>query len=167
MKKTYQHQNQAYTVDVQPGQHGKIHLVMDHTAHQVEVLRTQGSRLIFATEKNTVEAWVVTSGRDIWVAVGGKTYRLQKTSPNRRGAAESAAAQNALYAPMPAQVREIQVQAGQEVVQGQTLLILEAMKMEIRIQSPQPAVVVKVLVSSEQIVEKDQLLVELEPITRP
>ena len=39
-------------------------------------------------------------------------------------------------APMPAQVRDVQVQAGDTVEKGQTLLLLEAMKMEIRIKAP-------------------------------
>ena len=64
---------------------------------------------------------------------------------------------------MPAQVREVQVAAGERVEKGQTLLLLEAMKMEIRIKAPTGGLVKKLLVSSGQSVDKEQLLVEIAP----
>ena len=48
------------------------------------------------------------------------------------------------------------------MTKGQTLLVLEAMKMEIRIQAPQDGKVKKLLVKQTQTVERDQILIELE-----
>ena len=62
---------------------------------------------------------------------------------------------------MPAQVRAVQVQEGDAVEKGQMLLLLEAMKMEIRIKAPTAGRVTQLLVSSGQTVEKDQLLAEV------
>ena len=53
--------------------------------------------------------------------------------------------------------------AGERVEKGQTLLLLEAMKMEIRIKAPTGGLVKKLLVSSGQSVDKEQLLVEIAP----
>jgi biotin carboxyl carrier protein len=62
---------------------------------------------------------------------------------------------------MPGQVRAVNVEEGALVTKGQTLLLLEAMKMEIRIQSPQNGVVRKLLVQQGQTVEREQMLIEI------
>jgi biotin carboxyl carrier protein len=64
---------------------------------------------------------------------------------------------------MPGQVRELRVSAGVEVAQGDTLLVLEAMKMEIRIQAQGDGVVARVPVSAGEQVERDQVLIEITP----
>jgi biotin carboxyl carrier protein len=62
---------------------------------------------------------------------------------------------------MPAQVRAVQVAEGEQVEKGQTLLLLEAMKMEIRVRAPGAGRVARLLVSPGQAVEKEQVLVEV------
>jgi pyruvate carboxylase subunit B len=63
---------------------------------------------------------------------------------------------------MPGQVRAVNVNEGDTVTKGQTLMLLEAMKMEIRIQSPQEGVVKKLFVSQGQTVEREQVLIKIE-----
>jgi pyruvate carboxylase subunit B len=48
------------------------------------------------------------------------------------------------------------------VTKGQTLLVLEAMKMEIRIQAPRDGIVVELLVKAGQTVEREQILVKMD-----
>jgi biotin carboxyl carrier protein len=48
------------------------------------------------------------------------------------------------------------------VTKGQTLLVLEAMKMEIRVQAPLAGVVKKLFVKQGQTVEREQILIEFE-----
>ena len=67
-----------------------------------------------------------------------------------------------IRAPMPGLVLEISVANGQEVNEGDKLLILEAMKMENSIVIHTNATIKKVLVTAGQSVEKGQVLVELE-----
>jgi len=67
-----------------------------------------------------------------------------------------------IKAPMPGLVLEIAVTDGQEVKEGDKLLILEAMKMENSIMIQTNAIIKKVLVAAGQAVDKGQVLVELE-----
>lgn len=67
-----------------------------------------------------------------------------------------------IKAPMPGLVLQISVVDGQEVRDGDKILILEAMKMENSILIHSDAVIKKIIVSPGQAVEKGQLLVELE-----
>jgi biotin carboxyl carrier protein len=63
---------------------------------------------------------------------------------------------------MPGQVRELFVAEGDQVQKGDLLLLLEAMKMEIRIQAPRAASIKSLSLKAGDAVEKDQILVELE-----
>jgi len=67
-----------------------------------------------------------------------------------------------LVAPMPGLVRSVSVVEEEAVKKGQTLLVLEAMKMEIRIQAPLDGLVKKLLVKQGQTVEREQVLIEIE-----
>jgi biotin carboxyl carrier protein len=65
-------------------------------------------------------------------------------------------------APMPGLVLEIAVSEGQEVAEGEKILILVAMKMENSIMIHTNATIKRIAVSAGQAVEKGQVLVELE-----
>ncbi len=62
-------------------------------------------------------------------------------------------------APMPGLILHIAIEEGQTVEKGDTLLMLEAMKMENVIKSPAQGVVAAIRVKAGQSVEKNQLLV--------
>jgi biotin carboxyl carrier protein len=101
-------------------------------------------------------------GGDRWVAVNGCTYRLSRPRPHQaRPASETGEEQ--VRAPMPAQVRMLQVAEGERVEKGQSLLLLEAMKMEIRVKAPASGTVTRLLVENGQAVEKEQVLAEVTP----
>ena len=68
----------------------------------------------------------------------------------------------ALTAPMPGSVLQILVEVGQHVKAGQTLVILEAMKMEQPVAAPEDGVIAELLVEVGQQVDVDALLVVLE-----
>ncbi len=67
-----------------------------------------------------------------------------------------------IKAPMPGLVLEVSVEVGQEVLEGDRILILEAMKMENSICIHANAKIKKILVAKGQPVDKNQVLVELE-----
>ena len=67
-----------------------------------------------------------------------------------------------IKAPMPGLVLQIVVTEGQEVAEGDKILILGAMKMENSIVIQTNAVIKKIPVVAGQAVEKGQVLVELE-----
>jgi biotin carboxyl carrier protein len=63
---------------------------------------------------------------------------------------------------MPGQVVNVLVSEGDSVERGQTLLVLEAMKMEIRVAAPAAGRVKRLLTEKGQIVERGQRLAEIE-----
>ena len=67
---------------------------------------------------------------------------------------------NEVKAPMPGLVLRALVEEGAAVKKGDSLLVLEAMKMENVIKSPVDAVVAKIPVKQGQAVEKNQVLIQ-------
>ncbi len=68
---------------------------------------------------------------------------------------------NDLKAPMPGLVLDILVSEGQTIQKGDSLLVLEAMKMENNLKAINDAVVKKINVSKGDKVEKNTVLIEL------
>ncbi|MCP9200017.1 acetyl-CoA carboxylase biotin carboxyl carrier protein subunit [Gramella sp. GC03-9] len=69
---------------------------------------------------------------------------------------------NDIKAPMPGLILEVNVKEGDEVKEGDYLLVLEAMKMENTLTAPRDGVVKSVSVEKKDTVEKNQLLIEME-----
>ncbi len=69
---------------------------------------------------------------------------------------------NDIKAPMPGIIIGIEIKTGDQIKEGDTLLILEAMKMENAIICPKDATIKSVLVKTGDTVEKNKLLIELE-----
>lgn len=65
-------------------------------------------------------------------------------------------------APMPGKVLDVVVNVGDQVKKGDAILILEAMKMENVLKAEGDCMIKSVLVESQQSVEKNQVLIELE-----
>ena len=109
-------------------------------------------------------AWVASAGAKRWVALDGAAEAPlelsvpQPGSGRRRGAKTG---EDSLEAEMPGVVRRVLVAEGETVERGQVLLLLEAMKMEIRVSAPRAGVVGKVGVAEGQAVERGTVLVAL------
>jgi acetyl/propionyl-CoA carboxylase alpha subunit len=76
-------------------------------------------------------------------------------------AAEGAAGPAPLLAPMPGLIVRVLVAEGQEVQQGDPLVVMEAMKMENELRSPSAGRVSRVTVRRGDAIEKGATLVEL------
>jgi len=73
----------------------------------------------------------------------------------------AAGAGNALKAPLPGTVTEIKVQVGQQVSVGDTVLVLEAMKMQNNIESDYAGQVTSILVKPGETVMEGAVLVTI------
>jgi biotin carboxyl carrier protein len=67
-----------------------------------------------------------------------------------------------IIAPMPGLILDVQVKEGDEVVENDLLLILEAMKMENAVKSPRSGKIKSINVNKGDAVEKKHLLIEFE-----
>jgi biotin carboxyl carrier protein len=153
-------------IDLTPNGTGYTAAVGDRTA-LVEIIRSENGSLDLRIDGKHIAAYVSSDGAKYWVTVNGQTFFLTKSSSgssyskNKHGSVGYDHASE-LAAPMPGQVRSVNVKEGDAVTKGQTLLALEAMKMEIRIQAPRDGKVKTLRVKQGQTVEREQVLIELE-----
>ena len=130
----------------------------------VEILGTQDGKLELLIDGERVTAYISSENAKRWVTINGRTYLLTKQSGSRKSGAKHDHS-GELTAPMPGQVRAVNVSEGDAVTKGQTLMVLEAMKMEIRIQSPGDGIVKKIHIQQGQTVEREQTLIIVESQT--
>lgn len=69
---------------------------------------------------------------------------------------------NEIKAPMPGLILSVDAEEGQEIKEGDYILVLEAMKMENAITAPRDAVIKNISAAKGETVEKNQVLIELE-----
>jgi biotin carboxyl carrier protein len=129
---------------------------------KVEVLQAKDGKLDLLIDGERLTAYVSSDHAKRWVTIRGQTIVLTKSSAVRGRAHGGHHAAGELTAPMPGQVRAVNVSEGEAVTKGQTLLVLEAMKMEIRIHAPQAGIVKKLFVKQGQTVEREQMLIEVD-----
>ena len=96
----------------------------------------------------------------VYVGWAGGTWELE-TAPRDRSVEKTAGAEVA--APMPGVVLAVHARADAPVRRGDLLFVVEAMKMELRVEAPVDGRVTRVLASQGQQVERGQRLAEFEP----
>jgi biotin carboxyl carrier protein len=127
-----------------------------------EILQAKEGKLDLLVDGKRVTAYVSSDHATRWVTANGQTLVLTRPSGVRKGSRGHQHAAGELTAPMPGQVRAVNVSERENVTKGQTLLVLEAMKMEIRVQAPKDGVVRKLFVQPGQTVEREQILIEID-----
>ncbi len=85
---------------------------------------------------------VATRGDDVYIHLGGVAYQLRYEHPLQRLAAQSqGSADDHVRAPMPGSLVALHAKPGQAVVRGESLLVMESMKMETTIAAPRDGVI--------------------------
>lgn len=159
---SYTQRGDPYTVDLERLPDGTYRAVIGGEVISFRALEAQNGGTILVMGGERVTAHVVRAGTDRHVALGGEVYVLGQ--PQMRGstaAKRGGAASGDLTAQMPGQVREIMAAAGDPVTRGQTILLLEAMKMEIKVTAPIDGTLTRLLVKVGEVVERGQRLAEI------
>ena len=136
------------------------HMQIDDQAYEVifQALGGQAFALTLDGHRQTVH--IISHEADCWIHSLEGSYRLQWQDPLPRPQV-SKDVQGSLRAPMPGQVIAVQVETGQQVTAGTTLMILEAMKMEHRIEAPYDGQVEFIRFAVGDSVQADEILLGL------
>jgi biotin carboxyl carrier protein len=151
--------NQTITSEINPAQldwdllelkDGKFHILVDNQAYQATLV---GADYVNKTFE---------------IKVNKKTYQVQVKDKfdqlvDQLGFSNMAAKKiNNIKAPMPGLVLDILVKEGDVLQKGDSVLILEAMKMENVIKAEGDATVKEITTQKGNAVEKNQILIEFE-----
>lgn len=101
---------------------------------------------------------VASGGNATWVFFEGNVWKVENAQTERT---RSKVRESSVMAPMPATVVAINTTVGATVSEGDTLIVLEAMKMELPIRAPRSGVVKAVHCTKGELVQPGVNLLEI------
>jgi len=132
----------------------------------LDVVSAQDGMLSLLLQGKSYEVKQETVGAESNVVVGQERFSASVRDPRsfrsrrRSGASEQGVMK--IKAPMPGKVVRILAPAGSQVEMGQSVVVIEAMKMQNELKAPKTGVVKKISVAEGAAVEAGQALAEVE-----
>ena len=121
-------------------------------------------RYALSVDDEVVEVMLVVEGDRVHLHCDGTVHTLAYTEPARRYAGGTGGtAEDVASAPMPGTLVALNVEPGQAVLRGQTLLVIESMKLETAIKAWRDGIVEAVHVTLGATFERGSKLVSLSP----
>ncbi|MEM9832861.1 MAG: biotin carboxylase N-terminal domain-containing protein [Bacteroidota bacterium] len=164
---TVQVDGEDFPLEIYPRQ-PDYEIWQNNTFHRIQDVTVEEGRVNFLFNK---AAYIcdVSAKSDLTQIVSWRTHQFhwQRADLMSEGQfsgkeAESSTIDDRINSPMPGKVIQLNVSVGDSVKRGDTLLIVEAMKMENQIIASHDAKVKEVLVEINQRVDKDEVLVMLD-----
>ena len=159
---TYQVGDEIRTVTVQRSG-DNFEVTVGDATFEVRAQRPEHGKLNLQVGDRRLRAYVASAGEHSYVAMAGQTWVLERHKPEqkRRSGTTGGPGAGSLEASMPGLVLDVLVSEGDAVERGDALVLLEAMKMELRITAPAGGTVTKVHCKAGEVVDRGQVLVEI------
>jgi len=150
-------------VEVRKGKDaGRFTVTVDGAVREVELVRGLGGQIQFRIDDRLVRAFTAQDGDRRFVRVAGGATVEFDVGDSVRKRARSGADEGVLAASMHSQVVAVEVAVGDVVSTGDTLVVLEAMKMETRLVASRDGVVKSLSCAAGDVVEPGVPLIEVE-----
>ena len=158
------------TAEVGAGTRHQVALVRDARGGRVEVdgavvdvvmeNKADGA-LALTLGSHTHAVWVAQHGETAYVHAFGRAWSVTLRDSVRGGGAD-AEESDVCVAPMPGTVVEVAVAVGDRVSAGQTMIVIESMKMQLNLEAARDGVVAEIPRAKGDLFDRDALLVRLE-----
>jgi biotin carboxyl carrier protein len=146
----------AHEVSVEEGIEGLI-VTIDGERMHADLKRISDPVYSLLLEGLSFEIVVQERPDECEVVIGNRSYTVETLRPGQ-AAAGAAASEVQVKAPMTGRVVEVPVQAGESVAAGQTIAIIESMKMNNEIRSPRDGTVRDVRIKPGERVERNTVI---------
>ncbi len=151
---------------VKTGSGSPTTVTVDDRPYDVDWCSVEGGIVSLLVDGRSHTARVAKRDGGLVVSIEGRVFVLERGAAGDESFAAAGGALGAggkIKAPMPGTVVKVLVSEGDEVTVNQSLVIVEAMKMENEVRSPVDGVVTKVNVSAGDSVGTTDAMVEVEP----
>lgn len=139
-----------------------LSFILDGKKFSFEVMANANGELVLQDQTGSrIKTYSTKPNRDGEVKIIADGYEGTVSEGNKKIKKAGAAAGN-LTSPMPGKIFKIVATEGERVTKGQTLLILEAMKMEHAIRSDKDGTVKKIIYKVGELVQGGVTLAEVE-----
>ena len=157
----FAHLGQTWTA-LAHGHGGRYRIELADKVHEVEDARLTGDLLGLRIHGQARRFRILRHGTRLTLHDGEQRTAVETVPAYRRTDTAEASGSGKIVAPMPGRVVLVKARPGDEVVAGQELLVMEAMKMELAVKASRDGVVVDVRAAAGDFVEADTVLVALE-----
>jgi 3-methylcrotonyl-CoA carboxylase alpha subunit len=117
--------------------------------------------LALGVDGKAFHARALQQGEALTALLRGQAHALRVVDPRAPAEAQTPAA-GRILAPMPGKILDILVAPGQDITRGTVLLVMEAMKVQMRITAPKDATIARILCSTGELVQDNTELITLE-----
>jgi len=148
------------TLRVHPDPTGQLTVTLGSQRHVVRIIHFKDGALRFEIDGVTRSAVAVRHRQELHIALGGSSFVFNEASPFP--SKDSALDATRARAPVAGKVTQIQVAVGDGVKEGQALVCVEAMKMEMWLTAQSTGTVVALHVKVGEQVESGALMIEIE-----
>jgi 3-methylcrotonyl-CoA carboxylase alpha subunit len=131
---------------------------------QVRGARLVGGRLVAEVDGRQHRMRARADARSASAHDGERRVRLERVPAFRFEDNASAGRGDRLTAPMPGRIVLVRAQPGQDVAEGEELLVMEAMKMELSLRAPRAGKVAAIQAATGDFVDADAVLLRLEAL---
>lgn len=152
-----------YDIGLSRAQDGyRLHL--DGKTILVNLIQGEEGDWVLTTGNSIDHITIAQDGDDVFVHLDGEVYHLQfEHALQRLSEMTEGSSADSVKATMPGSLVSLDVAEGDQVATGETLLVMESMKMETTIVAPRDGVIKTLHVAVGQTFDKDAVLVTLEP----
>ncbi|WP_447585614.1 acetyl-CoA carboxylase biotin carboxylase subunit [Pseudoxanthomonas mexicana] len=157
----FAHLGQTWTA-LAHGHGGRYRIELADEVHEVEDARLTGDLLGLRIHGQARRFRILRHGTRLTLHDGEQRTAVETVPAYRRTDMAEASGSGKILAPMPGRVVLVKARPGDEVVAGQELLVMEAMKMELAVKASRDGVVADVRAAAGDFVEADTVLVALE-----
>ena len=154
--------NKQHDIDVRE-EKDEIIITIGQDVYRFSDCFIEGHQVSYRFEGRVRRMYFAQDKDKYYLAVDGEYYTLEKAKASARGLAETAAERNSVVSSMPGLLVKMPVKVGEAVKLGDTLAIVEAMKMQNELRSPRDGVIKQINFNEGEQVDAFQPIVELEP----
>ncbi|HSX64493.1 MAG TPA: biotin/lipoyl-containing protein, partial [Pseudoxanthomonas sp.] len=155
------HRDREIVLDVH-GNRGDYRIETSDDQWRIEGARLTAAGLSLRINREARRFGVIRRGSRLTVHDGLQRLQLDIVAAYRPGDASESTGDGRIVAPMPGRVVLIKAKAGDAVISGQELLVMEAMKMELALKAPRDGIVSELRAVAGDFVEADAVLAVLE-----
>jgi biotin carboxyl carrier protein len=164
---TLRGQKEPAVVDIEALAGGRYVLTVGGRRHEVDALTLEHGAVSMLVDGESYSLEFEEHEDEVSVLVKSQVVRIDVADERRRrlravSAAFTAEGKQTIVAPMPGKLVKVLVKVGDEVAEGQGLVVVEAMKMENELKSPKAGKVVEILAAEGAPVETNAKLVVVE-----
>ena len=155
--------NREFKLTVKERQKNDIQVELNGHTYQVAVEFLNSEEILLNIDGKIYNAIICPSNSAFRVCVNGLSFDIQKKSVSQiLGEKQSQKQKRDVKTSMPGKIVKVLLSEGEEVEEGQAVLILEAMKMQNEIKSPQKGMVTRIAPKAGESVETGALLFSVE-----